>query len=79
MGEAALWILLGVAFAYILRLQNQMQNFHVPPKADCEHEWSEWQHFTTDYAYVQHRECTKCKFIFTEQLQKLQPPQEKVK
>ena len=46
---------------------------------DCRHEWSEWQHFTTDYAYVQHRECTKCKFIFTEQLQKLQPPQEKVK
>ena len=44
---------------------------------DCRHEWSEWQHEVTDHAYVQHKECIKCKYIFTSQLRKMAPPKDK--
>ena len=40
---------------------------------ECRHEWSEWQSELTDHAYVQHKECIKCKYVFTYQLRKMGP------
>jgi hypothetical protein len=44
---------------------------------DCRHEWSDWQSEVTEHAYVQHKECIKCKYVFTTQLRKMAPLEEK--
>lgn len=44
---------------------------------DCRHEWNDWQQEVTEHAYVQHKECLKCKYVFTTQLRKIVPPEEK--
>ena len=38
----------------------------------CRHDWSEWQQEVTEHAYVQHKECIKCKYVFTTQLRKME-------
>ena len=39
--------------------------------SDCNHEYDEWQHWVTDHAYVQQKQCKKCKFICTYQERKI--------
>lgn len=38
---------------------------------DCRHEYDEWQSWTTEHAYVQQKQCKKCKYIYTHQLRKM--------
>ena len=40
-------------------------------RTDCKHEYGDWQQWITDHAYVQQRECKKCKFIYTYQERKI--------
>lgn len=38
---------------------------------DCRHDFDEWEPCSTEHAYVQQKQCKKCKFIFTYQERKL--------
>jgi len=37
----------------------------------CWHDYDEWQSWTTEHAYVQQKQCKKCKYIFTYQERKM--------
>ena len=38
---------------------------------ECRHDYDEWYLFSNEHAYVQHRQCKKCKFIYTYQERKI--------
>jgi len=38
---------------------------------DCRHDYDEWQPWSTEHAYVQQKQCKKCKFIYTYQERKM--------
>ena len=57
-------VLLGAIFTIIERRGERRVS-------DCNHEYDEWQHWVTDHAYVQQKQCKKCKFIFTYQERKI--------
>ena len=44
---------------------------------DCRHDYDEWQSWTTEHAYVQQKQCKKCKYIFTYQERKMTKLEEK--
>ena len=44
--------------------------------SNCKHEYSEWNAFTTEYAYVQQKQCNKCKYVYTYQLRKITKDEE---
>ena len=53
-------VLLGAIFTVIERRAS-----------NCNHEYDQWQAWTTDHAYVQQTQCKKCKYILTHQERKL--------
>ena len=38
---------------------------------DCRHEYGDWESFSDEHAYIQQKQCKKCKFIYTYQERKM--------
>ena len=38
---------------------------------DCRHDYDDWEPFQSEHAYVQQKQCKKCKFIYTYQERKI--------
>ena len=38
---------------------------------ECRHDYDEWQPCSNEHAYVQQKQCKKCKFIYTYQERKI--------
>ncbi len=38
---------------------------------DCRHDYDEWYFFSHEHAYVQQKQCKKCKFVYIYQERKL--------
>jgi hypothetical protein len=38
---------------------------------ECRHDYDDWEPCSTEHAYVQQKQCKKCKFIYTYQERKI--------
>ncbi len=40
-------------------------------RSECRHDYDDWEPFQSEHAYVQQKQCKKCKFIYTYQERKI--------